>query len=57
MADHCRADRVLGMHHSTFRLGQEPRQEPLERLMTVAGRDADRVVARDIGGTWVEGRD
>ena len=53
MAGHVRADRVLGMHHSTFRLGQEPRTEPMERLLSVAGRDAERVVAREVGGMWV----
>jgi L-ascorbate metabolism protein UlaG (beta-lactamase superfamily) len=56
MAGHARAERVLGMHHSTFRLGQEPRTEPLERLLSAAGRDAERVVAREVGGMWVEGR-
>jgi L-ascorbate metabolism protein UlaG (beta-lactamase superfamily) len=54
MADHVRAERILGMHHCTFRLGQEPRHEPLERLLTVAGRDAERVVAREVGGMWVD---
>jgi hypothetical protein len=54
MAGHARADRILGMHHSTFRLGQEPRHEPMERLLTVAGRDAERVVAREIGGMWAD---
>lgn len=52
MADHCRAERVLGMHHSTFRLGRERTAEPMERLLAVAGRDADRVVAREVGGMW-----
>jgi L-ascorbate metabolism protein UlaG (beta-lactamase superfamily) len=56
MAGHVRAERVLGMHHGTFRLGQEPRTEPMERLLTVAGRDADRVIARDIGGMWTDAR-
>jgi L-ascorbate metabolism protein UlaG (beta-lactamase superfamily) len=56
MAGQVRAGHVLGMHHSTFRLGQEPRTEPMERLLSVAGRDADRVVAREVGGMWVENR-
>ena len=53
MADHARADHVLGMHHSTFKLSHEPVTEPLERLLTAAGRDEQRIVAREIGGTWV----
>lgn len=54
MADHLRAERVLGMHHSTFRLSYEPDGEPLERLLTAAARDADRIVARQIGQTFVD---
>ncbi len=54
MADHVRAERILGMHHSTFRLSFEPDGEPMERLLTAAGRDADRIVARQIGETWIE---
>lgn len=54
MADHVRADRVLSMHHSTFRLSYEPVGEPIERLITAAGRDADRVVARHIGQAYFE---
>jgi L-ascorbate metabolism protein UlaG (beta-lactamase superfamily) len=54
MADHVRADFVLPMHHSTFRLSHEPMHEPIERLMTAAGSGgADRIVARDIGGSFV----
>ena len=53
MADHVRAQRVLGMHHSTFRLSYEPDGEPLERLLTAAGRDADRIVARHVGQTFL----
>jgi L-ascorbate metabolism protein UlaG (beta-lactamase superfamily) len=52
MADHCRAHHLLPMHHSTFRLSHEPVTEPIERLLEVAGRFVDRVVAREIGLTW-----
>ena len=52
MADHCRAEHVLPMHHSTFRLSHEPTHEPLERLMEAAGRLVDRIVAPQIGATW-----
>jgi L-ascorbate metabolism protein UlaG (beta-lactamase superfamily) len=51
MADHCRAERILPMHHSTFRLGHEPTAEPLERLFT-ATPDADRIVAYEPGRQW-----
>jgi L-ascorbate metabolism protein UlaG (beta-lactamase superfamily) len=52
MADHCRADHVLAMHHSTFKLSHEPTHEPLERLLAAAGRLADRIVASRIGSSW-----
>jgi L-ascorbate metabolism protein UlaG (beta-lactamase superfamily) len=52
MADHVRANAVLPMHHSTFRLGHEPAGEPMERLLAAAGRDAERIIVREIGGAW-----
>jgi L-ascorbate metabolism protein UlaG (beta-lactamase superfamily) len=52
MSEHCRAEHVLPMHHSTFRLSHEPVHEPIERLLTAAGRFIDRVVVRQIGGSW-----
>jgi L-ascorbate metabolism protein UlaG (beta-lactamase superfamily) len=53
MADHLRADFVLPMHHSTFRLSYEPMNEPIERLLGAAGRDQHRVVIREIGAQWL----
>ena len=55
MAQHCRAARILPIHHSTFRLSHEPTHEPIERLLAVAGEDVDRVVVREVGGMWAEG--
>ena len=52
MAGHVRADAFVGMHHSTFRLSYEPWEEPMERLLAAAGTEADRVVAREVGGQW-----
>ena len=54
MADHVKAERILPMHHSTFRLGHEPVAEPIERLLTAAGRDEARVCVREVGGVWAE---
>lgn len=56
MADHVRADFVLPMHHSTFRLSYEPMDEPMQRLLDAAGRDAERIVIREPGGTFVAPR-
>lgn len=55
MADHVRAANVLAMHHSTFRLSYEPMTEPMERILTAAGNDASRIVARAIGSQWSAG--
>ena len=53
MADHVRADALLPVHHSTFRLSHEPMHEPLERMLTAAGRSIDRIAACQIGQRWV----
>lgn len=52
MADQVRADRILPMHHSTFRLSMEPVGEPIQRMLEAAGRDTDRIVVREVGGQW-----
>jgi L-ascorbate metabolism protein UlaG (beta-lactamase superfamily) len=53
MADHVRADSVLPMHHSTFRLSHEPMHEPIERFLAAAKGKHDRVALKEIGGTWI----
>ena len=52
MGSHVGADFILPMHHSTFRLSQEPMDEPIRRMLAVAGRDEAHVVIREIGGQW-----
>jgi L-ascorbate metabolism protein UlaG (beta-lactamase superfamily) len=52
MAGQMRAEHILPMHHSTFRLGMEPVHEPMERMMEAAGKDRERVVVREVGGTY-----
>ena len=52
MANHLNADHLLPMHHSTFRLSHEPTKEPLERLLTIAGKETDRVILTQVGGQW-----
>ena len=44
------------MHHSTFRLSHEPMDEPMQRLLEAAGRDAGRIVARQVGDEWSAGK-
>jgi L-ascorbate metabolism protein UlaG (beta-lactamase superfamily) len=40
---------MLPMHHSTFKLSDEPAHEPMQRLMAAAGDAADRVVGTTLG--------
>ena len=46
MADDAGADAILPVHHLTFELSREPREEPIARFLATA---ADRVQVRDIG--------
>lgn len=52
MAGHVRADFVMPMHHSTFRLSHEAMNEPIERILTAAGRESERIVNREVGESW-----
>ena len=49
MADHAGAEFVLPVHHRTFELSSEPRNEPMERLLAAAGSAQDRICVRDFG--------
>lgn len=57
MAMHAAARKVLPMHHSTFKLSQEPMEEPLERFLRAAGERRADVVCRHIGDVWKESPD
>jgi len=46
------ASYLVPIHWGTFRLGREPVDEPMSRLLAAAGAESDRVVLREIGGTW-----
>jgi L-ascorbate metabolism protein UlaG (beta-lactamase superfamily) len=50
-----KADAMIPMHYGTFRLGREPMDEPLPRLMQAAerARMLDRVVALGEGESWM----
>ena len=43
---------LLPIHHSTFRLSREPTDEPMRRLLAVAGSERWRVVISEVGQTW-----
>ena len=55
MAERLRAQFILPMHHSTFRLSHEPMTEPIERILTAAASQSDRIVIRQIGQMWQSG--
>ena len=52
MAEDCRAELVLPVHHKTFHLSREPYLEPIERCLIAAGSDTARVVTEHIGQEW-----
>jgi L-ascorbate metabolism protein UlaG (beta-lactamase superfamily) len=54
MANDCRAERILPMHHSTFRLSHEPTAEPIERLQSALASNPDRLILREVGQQWEE---
>ncbi|MGC1343788.1 MAG: MBL fold metallo-hydrolase [Candidatus Binataceae bacterium] len=43
---------LLPIHWGTFKLSKEPMDEPLSRLIRAAGDQSNRIVLRQIGGTW-----
>lgn len=49
MHEQARGRFLLPVHHSTFKLSDEPGHEPLERLMAAAGAQAHRVVGTTLG--------
>jgi L-ascorbate metabolism protein UlaG (beta-lactamase superfamily) len=50
-----RAEVMIPMHYNTFRLGREPMDEPLPRLLRAAERAGlgERVIALEEGSTWI----
>ncbi|HET7024366.1 MAG TPA: MBL fold metallo-hydrolase [Gemmatimonadales bacterium] len=49
MAVMMRSERVMAIHHQTFRLSREPMDEPIRRLLAAAGGDVWRVSGREVG--------
>jgi L-ascorbate metabolism protein UlaG (beta-lactamase superfamily) len=43
---------LVPIHHSTFKLSDEPMHEPMARMLAVAGANADKVVVRHVGESW-----
>ncbi len=49
MANQAGAEFVLPVHHRTFKLSNEPYNEPIERLLLACGSAEDRIPIREIG--------
>jgi L-ascorbate metabolism protein UlaG (beta-lactamase superfamily) len=43
---------LVPIHWGTFRLGKEPLEEPIQRLIVAAGDQQARIVLRQIGVSW-----
>jgi L-ascorbate metabolism protein UlaG (beta-lactamase superfamily) len=54
MAEDLGARAVMPVHHATFRLSQEPMEEPIARFLAAAGGAPDRVALTQVGETWSE---
>lgn len=52
MGNDAGADFMLPVHHKTFPLGREPREEPIARLHEVAKGTDYRIAAKDIGDSF-----
>jgi len=44
---------LIPIHHQTFILSYEPPHEPLQRLLAAAGKDANQIVIREVGESFV----
>jgi len=54
MAEEMGAKKVLPMHWGTFKLSQEPMDEPIKRFNQALAGQLDRIAIQDIGATWIK---
>jgi L-ascorbate metabolism protein UlaG (beta-lactamase superfamily) len=52
MANAARAKYIIPVHHQTFRLSEEPGNEPIERLTAALEQEPERLAVRRIGETF-----
>jgi L-ascorbate metabolism protein UlaG (beta-lactamase superfamily) len=53
MANAARAPYIVPVHHQTFRLSEEPMEEPIQRLESALAKEPQRLALRRIGATFV----
>lgn len=56
MHEQAGAKYLLPVHHSTFKLSDEPLGEPVQRLLSAAGNDTSRVIIAEPGQAWLAKR-
>ena len=52
MANAVRAGYIIPVHHQTYKLSNEPMNEPIERLELALAAEPERLAARQVGETW-----
>lgn len=52
MHGHAAGNWLMPIHHSTFKLSDEPMDEPLQRMLGVADGSRQRVIGRELGQLW-----
>ena len=53
MAMAARAEYIVPVHHQTFKLSDEPMNEPIERIQAALQREPERLALKRIGESFV----
>lgn len=53
MSEEMQAKWIAPMHWGTFKLSQEPMDEPINRFRSASAGQSEKVAIQEIGGTWV----
>jgi len=54
MAEEIGAKKIIPMHWGTFKLSQEPMEEPIQRFNQAMAGKLDKIALQEIGATWVK---
>jgi L-ascorbate metabolism protein UlaG (beta-lactamase superfamily) len=53
MANAANAQYIVPVHHQTFKLSDEPMEEPIERLKVALDHEPERLALKQVGETFV----
>jgi L-ascorbate metabolism protein UlaG (beta-lactamase superfamily) len=53
MANEAGAKYIVPVHHQTFKLSDEPMDEPIQRFQKALENEPERIALKDIGETFV----